>query len=132
MINIPIIVDDDSVVAQSDLKPTNQSHDRIKVIIALAISFMALIIILVRKKYIYIIFIIFPLAYVISIATASKDVCIKEGVDIHLLPVDNGTIFETTTNKYYLQQEGSFNDFIKVKLHNNKIGWVKNENICSF
>lgn len=132
LINIPIIVDDDSVVAQSDLKPKDQSHDRIKLIIALAISLIAFIVILLRKKYIYLIFIIFPIAYVISIATASKDVCIKQGSDIHLLPVKNGTIFETTTSEYTLVQEGKVKDFIKVKLDNNKIGWVKNEDTCSF
>ena len=131
LINIPIIVDDDSVVAQSDLKPKNQSHDRIKSFIALFIAFIAIIIIFVRKQYIYLIFVIFPIAYVISIYTESKEICIKEGSDIHLLPVDNGTIFETTTSEYHLLQEGSVENFIKVKLHNNKIGWVKNEDSCS-
>ena len=131
LINIPIIVDDDSVVAQSDLKPKNQSHDRIKSIIALFIAFIAIIVIFMRKKYIYLIFVIFPIAYVISIYAASKEICIKEGSDIHLLPVDNGTIFETTTSEYHLTQEGSVENFIKVKLHNNKIGWVKNEDSCS-
>ncbi len=131
LINVPIIVDDDSVVAQSDLKPKNQSHDRIKSIIALLIAFIAIIIIFVRKKYVYLIFVIFPIAYVISIYTASKEICVKEGSDIRLLPVENGTIFETTTREYHLLQEGNVENFIKVKLHNNKIGWIKNEDSCS-
>ena len=131
LVNIPIVVDDDSVTTQSDLKPKNQSHDRIKAIIAAAIALIAFIFILIRKKYIYLIFILMPIAYIIYITIPSKEICIKSGSQIHLLPVDNGTIFETTTSDYYLLQEGNVEKFIKVKLQNEKIGWVKNEDICT-
>lgn len=130
-ISIPIIVDDDSVVAQSDLKPKDQSHDKIKAFIALAVALMGIIFIVIRKKYSYLVFIIIPIGYIIYISIPSKSVCIKKGADIHLLPVSNGTIFETTTNKQHMVQEGSVDKFVKVKLHNEKIGWVKNEDICS-
>ena len=132
LINIPIIVDDDSVVAQSDLKPKDQSHDKLKSIIAMAITIIGVIFIIIRKRYIYLIFIIFPLAYILSIATPSQNICIKKGSDIHLLPVQNGTIFETTETEYFLLKEGNVKDFVKVKLDNDKIGWVKNEDICSY
>jgi len=132
LINIPIIVDDDSVVAQSDLKPKDQSHDKLKSIIAMVITIIGVIFIIIRKRYIYLIFIIFPLAYILSIATPSQNICIKKGSDIHLLPVQNGTIFETTETEYFLLKEGNVKDFVKVKLDNDKIGWVKNEDICSY
>ncbi len=132
LINIPIIVDDDSVVAQSDLKPKDQSHDKLKSIIAMTLTVIGIIFILIRKKYIYLIFTIFPLAYVVYISAPSENICIKEGSDIHLLPVHNGTIFETTTSEYHLLKEGRVKEFVKVKLDNNKIGWVKNEDTCSY
>ena len=75
--------------------------------------------------------IIFPLAYIIYLLVPSHKICIKQGSQIHLLPVYNGTIFETTTSQYSLMQEGNVEEFVKVKLHNEKIGWVKNEDICS-
>ncbi len=129
-LNIPIIVDDDSVATQTDLKPKDQSHDRVKMLLATAIALIAFLLILWRKKYIYLIFILIPLAYVLYIAIPSKEVCIKVGSKIYLLPVHNGTIFEKTNTIYYLQKEGSVEDFVKVKLKNEKIGWVKNEDIC--
>jgi len=132
LVNIPIIVDDDSVTTQSDLKPKDQSHDRIKAIIAAAIALLAFIFILIRKKYIYLVFILLPIAYIVYLTIPSKEICIKEGSQIHLLPVDNGTIFETTSSEYHLLQEGSVENFIKVKLENDKIGWVKNEDTCSY
>ncbi|EQB39996.1 hypothetical protein M947_02945 [Sulfurimonas hongkongensis] len=129
-LNIPIIVDDDSVTTQTDLKPKDQSHDRVKMLLASAIALIAFLLILWRKKYIYLVFILIPLTYVIYIAIPSKEVCIKVGSKIYLLPVHNGTIFEKTNTVYHLQKEGSVKDFVKVKLKNEKIGWVKNEDIC--
>jgi len=130
-VDIPIIVNDDSVSTQSDLKPKDQSHELLKMQIAASVAIVGFIVILWRRKYIYLIFILIPLAYIAYIGTPSKEVCIKEGSDIHLLPVINGTIFETTPRVYHLQKEGEAKKFTKVKLQNDKIGWVKNEDICS-
>jgi len=132
IINIPIIVNDDSVTTQSDLKPKDQSRERLKMYIAAGVAFVGLIFIFWRKKYIYLVFILIPLAYIAYIGMPSEKLCIKTGSKIHLLPVYNGTIFETTQKTIYLQKEGSVKNFVKVKLQNDKIGWVKNEDICSY
>lgn len=130
-IKIPILVDDDSVTTQTDLKPTNQSHEKIKLYIAISIALVLVLLVLWRKKYIYLILLVFPAGYVYLSAAPQTDVCIKEGAAIHLLPVDNGTIFEITKNILYLPKEGSVKNYIKVRLENEKIGWVKNEDTCS-
>jgi hypothetical protein len=87
--------------------------------------------ILWKKSYFYLIFIITPLAYIVYIGTPSKDVCIKSGTKIHLLPVHNGTVFETTSKEYNLQKQDFIKGWIKIELEDQKIGWVKNEDICS-
>lgn len=129
-INIPIIVIDDSVTTQSDLKPKDQSRERLKMTIAGIVALVAFIFILWRKKYVYLVFIIIPLGYIAYLAMPSKEVCIKINSELYLLPVHNGTIFERTSSVYHLQKEGSVKNFVKVKLQNEKIGWVKNEDIC--
>ena len=131
LITIPIIVNDDSVTTQTDLKPKDQSKEKLKMGIAGIIALFGLIFILWRKKYIYLFFIIIPLIYIGFLSIPAKEICIKKGSTIHLLPVLNGTIFETTQTEYNLLKEGSVKEFTKVKLKNNKIGWVKNEDICS-
>jgi len=131
-ISIPIIVDDDSVTTQNDLKPKDQSKEKIKMLIAIAVAIVLLILILLRKRYIYLILLIFPITYSIYVAIPSEEICIKSGSNIHLLPVHNGTIFETTDKIIYLRAEGEVKDFTKVKLLNNKIGWVKHEDLCSY
>jgi len=131
-VTIPIVVSDDSVTTQSDIRPKDQSHERIKMYIAAAIALLGFILILLRKKYFYLIFILIPLVYIIYLSIPQKKICIKEGAHIYLLPVENGTIFETTQSKYYLTKEGAVQNFIKVKLTNDKIGWVKNEDTCTY
>lgn len=128
---IPIIVDDDSVTTQTDLKPTDQSREQLKINIAAGIALLILLFAIWRRKYIYIILVIFPIIYIGFMSIPPKDVCIKKGSAIHLLPVQNGTIFEETQSQYTLSKEGSVKGFTKVKLQNEKIGWVKNEDICS-
>lgn len=132
VITIPIVVDEDSVTTQSDLKPKDQSKERLKMSIAAGVALMAFIFILWRRKYVYLIFLIIPLAYIAYLAIPDQEICIKSGTQIRLLPVENGTIFETTASKQTLLKEGSVKNFVKIKLKNERIGWVKNEDICSF
>jgi len=130
-IDFPIIVNDDSVTTQSDLKPKNQSHELLKMQIAATLAIIFLIFSFWRKKYIYLIFTLLLIAYVAYIAVPSEEICIKQGSKIQLLPMQNGTIFKTTPSVYYLQKEGQTKKYTKVKLKNQKIGWIKNEDICS-
>jgi len=132
LIEVPVIVDDDSVSTQSDLKPRDQSHDRQKMYIAAAIALLGFILVLLKRKVIYLVVIFLPLGYILYLSIPQKSICIKKGAQIHLLPVDNGTIFETTQTKIHLAKEGQTQNYIKVKLTNNKIGWVKNEDTCAY
>ena len=130
-LTIPIVVVEDSVTTQSDLKPKDQSKERLKMSIAALVALLAFMFILWRKKYVYLIFIIIPLVYIIYLAIPEKEICIKKGTQIRLLPVENGTIFETTDKNTLLLKEGAVQKFVKVQLKNKRIGWVKNEDICS-
>lgn len=132
LVNIPIVVMEDSVVTQSDLKPKDQSHETIKIIVAGGVAIVAFLFALARRRYSYLLFMIAPLWYMGYIVFPDKDVCINEGAQIQLLPVTNGTTFETTTEQLVLPKEGSVPNFTKVKLQNDKIGWVRDEDICSY
>lgn len=130
-ISIPIIVDDDKVTTQTDLRPKDQSKEKLKMLIAISIAIIFLVLIVWRKKYIYSILLIFPIAYSMYVVAPSQKICIKANSNIYLLPVYNGTIFETTSTITHLSVEGDVKNFTKIKLLNNKIGWVKHEDLCS-
>jgi hypothetical protein len=130
-ISIPIIVDEDRVTTQSDLKPQDQSHDTIKIIAALIVAGILALFILWRGKYGYLVLLLLPLAYIAYMYKPTQKVCVNAGAKIYLLPVYNGTIFETTSEQSHLIQDGNVGDFTKVELANEQIGWVKNEDICA-
>ena len=130
LITIPIIVKEDKVTTQTDLNPQSQSKERLKISIAVAVSLLILLLILWKKKYVYLIVLVIPLAYIVYMSMPEKEICIKKGTKIRLLPVKNGTIFETTTVENQLLKEGFTDNFVKVQLKNERIGWVKNEDIC--
>ena len=131
-ISIPIVVVDDSVTTQSDLKPRDQSHDRIKMYIAGGVAAFGLVLLLLRRKLLYLLLVLIPMAYIAYLNMPQQQVCIKEGSNIYLLPVRNSTIFETTQSRQEFTREGKVDKFVKVRLQNNKIGWVKNEDTCSY
>ncbi len=128
---IPIIVEDDSVSTQSDLKPTEQSHTLIKVSVAAGIALIALILFVMRRKVYYLVFVILPVLYIADAAVPTEYACIKPNSPIYLLPMERATTFEVTTIKYSLEVQGRIKNYTKVKLHNNKIGWVRNEDLCA-
>ncbi|MDD3817550.1 MAG: hypothetical protein PHI89_05635 [Thiovulaceae bacterium] len=132
LLSIPIIVEDDSVATQSDLTPKDYSKDTLKVSIAVAVALIGAVFFVWRRKYIYIVVVLLPLGYAATIVVPAKDVCIQANAPIYLLPMEHATVFETTATQIELQKEGSVERFTKVKLQNDKIGWVKNEDICAY
>ncbi len=128
---MPIIIDDDSVSTQSNLKPKDHRHMQVKLYIAIGIALIALILFILRKRYFYLSIAVLAAVYALYIAIPIQNACVKKGSSIYLLPMSNGTVFEITSKKKIFEIEGSIDGYIKVKLHNNKIGWIKNENICS-
>ncbi len=130
-LNIPIIVEDDSVATQSDLKPKDNSKKKIKMLIAVGIILIGVVLLLWRQRYIYIVLILLPGIYVIYLMIPQPKVCIKENSKIRILPLENGTVFQITDHRLQLDKIGSTQGFVKIELPNKKIGWVKNEDLCS-
>lgn len=129
-ISIPVIVDDDRVTTQSDLKPKDQQFSTIKIIITAVIFALLLLYIIWKRKYILVIFLILPTAYIIYLAKPLQVICVKEGSNVYLLPLRNGTIFEQLNSNKSLEVEGTTKGYKKIKL-DNKIGWIRDEDICS-
>jgi hypothetical protein len=130
-VSIPIIVVNDTVSTQSDLSPTNQQHTTVKLIVASVILFLLFIIIIFRKKYIYMFVALIPIIYIVYLLIPAQIVCIKQGSDIQILPIPQGVVFEHTNKILNLEKLVEKQGYTKIKLQNNKVGWVSNENICS-
>jgi len=127
---IPIIVEDDSVSTQSDLAPQENAHKMIKVAIAVTMLAILLILYVFRQRNIYLILILFSIIYIILNAMPIQQVCIQKGSYLHILPMQNSTLFDVTKERLSLEVLDTQENFTKVKIHE-KIGWIENENICT-
>ena len=130
-VSLTIIVDDDRVTTQSDLRPKDQQFSELKVIIASGVAFFFVLMIFWKRKFSYFLLLLLPVAYIIYIVKPAERICVKKGANIYLLPLSNGTIFETTDAQGNLEVEGNTRGYVKVKLSNKTIGWVKESDACS-
>jgi hypothetical protein len=128
---MPIVIDDDSVSTQSNLKPKDHRHTQIKLYIAIGFALVSLLLFIMRRRYFYLFLFLGATVYAGYISVPIQNACVKKGSSIYLLPMQNGTVFETTQARKVFQIEGSIDGYIKVKLHNNKIGWIRNEALCT-
>ncbi len=128
---IPIIVSNDKVSTQTDLAPTQNSHTLQKIMAAATLSAVGLVLFIYRRKKFYFIVFILPLFFVAKLSIPTEYVCITEGSNLYLLPLQNGTIFEQVPLRFTTESLGKTEDFTKIRMQNKQIGWVKNENICS-
>ncbi|MFA6760465.1 MAG: hypothetical protein WCR69_05405 [Sulfuricurvum sp.] len=130
-INLAIVVDDDRVVTQSDITPIDQSHQKIKIYLLFAVVGLILLMAIFRKKYLYLFVALLLLGYIYYLESGIKKVCVLADSSIYLLPMSNGTVFETLGEMSYLNKESSINGWVKVRLDDLRIGWVRDEDICS-
>jgi hypothetical protein len=129
---IPIVLDDDSVSTQSDLKPTEYKHTMLKIAGAGAVAFVGLLLLLFKRRFTYLMLIIIPGLYIAYVNAPVESTCVKKGSHIYLLPIKRGTIFETLSEQKIFEVQGSIKGYKKIKLDDNKIGWIKNEDICAY
>ncbi len=127
---IPIIVVNDRVSTQTDLAPTQNTHTTAKIILAGIVSAIGLFLFAYRRKKFYLLVFIAPLFFIAKLAVPIKHVCVKEDSNLYLLPMRNGTIFEQTAYRFTTEELGTAQDFTKIRMQNQQIGWIKNEDIC--
>ncbi|WP_456485397.1 hypothetical protein [Hydrogenimonas sp.] len=128
---IPIIVKRSSVSTQSDLDPQESEFTKFK--IAATIFFIALWLLLwiKRKRWTYLVLVILASAYLLTYLMPLKKVCIEEESALYLLPTPQSTPFMRLSSPIMGQEMNRKGGYTKVRLPNNTIGWVKNENLCT-
>jgi len=130
-ISIPIEIDNDLVSTISDLKPTDHGHDYQKTVIFATVAVVLFLLAIWRRNWFLFAFAAAAAGYAGWLSVPLRKVCINEGAPIYLLPMRNAPIFEQTPTRYELEQQGHIEGYTKVRLVNDKIGWVKDEDTCS-
>jgi hypothetical protein len=131
-ITIPIKVDSDLVSTTSDINPTEHGHNVQKAIAFGSVAALLLLLALWRRSWTLLAVAVVSGGYAAWINIPLQQVCVKEGASIYLLPMRNATVFEIAPRRYQLEKQGHIDTYTKVRLLNDKIGWVKDEDICTY
>ncbi|MDA3945694.1 MAG: hypothetical protein PF439_03325 [Helicobacteraceae bacterium] len=129
-VKIPIEVIDDSVSTQSDLKPTENKNYVIKIAAAGIVIVLALILLIVYRKWWITLFIVAPGIYIALQATPAENICVNADAPLYLLPIENATVFETLLSEGMFEVKHSVEGYKQIT-YENKIGWVSEDDICT-
>lgn len=129
-VRVPIEVIDDSVSTQSDLKPTENKNYMVKIAVASIVIFIALIFLIAYRKWWISVFILIPGIYIALQAAPAEIICVKADAPLYLLPIENATVFEKLAAQGEFEVKHSVEGYRQIT-HNNKIGWVSEDDICT-
>ncbi|NPA04005.1 MAG: hypothetical protein GXO61_04005 [Epsilonproteobacteria bacterium] len=121
---------DETVSTQSDINPTEDKHKNIKIGLSLVWGLIALFFAFWRNSIFSGIIGVLFLSYAIYISIPLQKVCVKKGSKIYILPTRNSTIFKINPAKGEYLKLNEVNGYVKIKLSKQKVGWVKDEDLC--
>ena len=127
---IPIIMQDASVAAQTDLNPKDDSFETLKKYTLIGFSILFLILFLWKRDFFYLVMAVISSAVLLTFYTALATVCIKEGAPLYIIPTSNSTTSIHIDKRYKTTKLAERNDFVKIEYTNGTIGWIKHEDLC--
>jgi hypothetical protein len=127
---IPVKVADESVSTQSDIKPTESKNKKIKIAIALVATLLFLALFFFKKSLPALLAALLFAAIGGYLAIPLKKVCLKRGGRIYILPTRQSTIFKINPQHATYEELNRVGGYVKIKLSDQKVGWVKDEDLC--
>ncbi|MRI58450.1 MAG: hypothetical protein C6H99_02975 [Epsilonproteobacteria bacterium] len=125
-----IRVKDESVSTQSDIKPTEDRHKTLKIVLIASLGGVLVLLAIWKRSWLSGLFGVGLIALAIYLSIPLKKVCVKKGSKIYILPTKKSTIFRINHQRRSYIKLNEVNGYIKIKLSQDRIGWVKNEDIC--
>jgi len=129
-LSAPVVVVDETVSTQSDIKPTEDKHKKIKVAIVFGLTILFVVLFFIKKSYLALLAALAFAALGAYLSIPIKKVCVKPGSRIYILPTKQSTIFEINRERKVYEELNRVGDYVKIKLSNQKVGWVKDEALC--
>ncbi len=129
-LSFPIKVKDEIVSTQSDINPAEDKNKTLKIAIFLSLGAILLLVALWTRSFFSAILAIFSLLYAGYLSMPLKRVCLKRDSKIYILPTKNSTIFRINRQRKRYIKLKEVGKYVKIELENNKVGWVKDEDLC--
>lgn len=126
----PVKVSNSSVTTQSDLNPKVDAFDQLKRYALIILMLFFIIMFVWKKDFFYFILSVISLITLLSFYIPYKEICVKQGTALYILPTETSTISRRIDKHYKSVLLDRHNDYIKIEYKDNIIGWIKNENTC--
>jgi len=128
--SIPIIMQDASVAAQTDLNPKDDSFETLKKYVILGLVILFVLLFLWKRDFFYLVMAVISAAVLLTFYTALATVCIKEGSPLYIVPTSNSTTSIHIDERYKTTKLAERNEFVKIEYKNGIVGWIKHEDLC--
>ncbi len=125
-----IHVKDETVSTQSDIKPAQDKYHLLKLVIFGVVGGILLALGIFKRSFLSFVFGVGMLAYMSYMLIPMQKICVKKGSRIYILPTHNSTAFAILPHSKIFLKLNEVDGYAKIKLSNDKIGWVKDEDIC--
>ena len=125
-----IHVKDETVSTQSDIKPTEDKYHLVKLITLGLLGATLLLVGIFKRSFLAFLMGVGMAVYVGYMLVPLQKICVKKNSRIYILPTRNSTAFEVLPESRIFLKLNEVDGYAKIKLSNDKIGWVKNEDIC--
>lgn len=127
-LQVPNIASEDRVSTQSDIKPKNNyQFFKISLIAFFVCLFFGLY--LYKRKIIFVLLAVLGLALLLYFLTSRSTVTIKANATLKIQPTFNSTNILTTQNPIRAEILGKRNQYYKVILDDERIGWVRKDDV---
>jgi len=127
-ITIPIILKENTISTQTDINPEEDKFfTPLNILILTVIAFFLIVFLIYQKIVILLIPILLGAYLIISSIPKGEKILIKNS-KVRILPTQNSTVFYYPNIDTKVQILKNSHNYTKIKI-DNKIGWVKNENL---
>ncbi|WP_457597245.1 hypothetical protein [Hydrogenimonas sp.] len=127
---VPVIVKRSSVSTQTNLDPQASEFTKFKIAATGAMIFIWAILWWRRRGWLYPLLIMLATAYLLTYLIPLKSVCLRSGATVYLLPTPQSTPFTRLPERTEAKEMERRDGYTKVQFPNNRIGWVKHEDLC--
>ena len=126
----PIILENNTVVTQTDLNPKEDSFDLLKKYTLMTVLGFFLLMFLVKRDFFYLVLSTISLITLLTLYIPHKKICIKQGSPIFVLPTETSTMSTKVDEKFTTSLLGEHGEYKKIEYQNGMIGWIKDEDVC--
>jgi hypothetical protein len=127
-ISIPIILKEETISTQTDINPEEKTFfTPFNILILIIIAFFIILFLIYQNILILIVPFILSFYLIINILPKGEKI-LKKDSPVRILPTQNSTVFYKPIVDTKIKILNKTKNYTKIKI-NNKIGWVKNENL---